>query len=111
MRNTMIAGAVLLVFAVSPAWAESAHSGHMQTKATQATHQGSGKVISVDREKLKVKMDHAPIASLNWPGMTMDFAVTRAELLDKMKPGAQVSFTLVPGEQPGRWVIDQITLK
>ena len=81
-----------------------------KNEATQLSHQGTGKVVSIDLEKLKVKLAHGPISSLNWPGMTMDFTVKRAVLLDKLQPDAQINFTLVPGDKPGRWVIDQITV-
>src|SRR5512142_102503 len=105
--------ALLLASAALPALAEQALSSNdTKNEAVKSiSHQGTGKVISIDREKLKVKLEHGPIASLNWPGMTMDFAVTRAGLLEKLQPGAQVTFRLVPGDVPGRWVIDQITQK
>lgn len=108
MKQSFIASTLLLALAASPAWADN----HLSSaKAAAVTHQGSGKVLAIDRDKLKVKMEHNPIASLNWPGMTMDFKVARAELLEKMKPGAEIGFTLVQGDKPGRWVIDQVTVK
>jgi Cu/Ag efflux protein CusF len=111
MRNTMLAATVLFALSGMPVWAEYQAGAHAQGKITQATHQGTGKVVSIEREKLKVKLEHAPIPSLNWPGMTMDFVVTRAALLDKLQPGMQINFTLVAGDKPGRWVIDNITLR
>ena len=108
MKHQLIATTLLLTLLASPAWADN-HAP--SAKAAAATHQGSGKVISIDRDKLKVKLEHGPIATLNWPGMTMDFSVTRAALLDKLQPGTQISFTLVPGDRPGRWVIDQVSVK
>lgn len=110
MKHQIISTTLLLALFAVPASAETVGS-HAQGKITQTTHQGTGKVVSIEREKLKVKLEHAPIPSLNWPGMTMDFAVSRAALLDKLQPGAQISFTLVQGDKPGRWVIDQIAPK
>lgn len=109
MKHQLIASTLLLTLLAGPAWADN--HAQAQGKAATVSHQGSGKVISIDRDKLKVKLEHGPIASLNWPGMTMDFSVTRAALLDKLQPGAQISFTLVPGDRPGRWVIDQVSAK
>ncbi|MEO6147747.1 MAG: copper-binding protein [Sulfuriferula sp.] len=109
MKHKIFATTLLLALSVSPVWADN--GSHPQNKAAQASHQGSGKVVSIDREKLKVKLEHGPIASLNWPGMTMDFAVTRAALLDKLQPGMQIIFTLVQGEKPGSWVIDKVSRK
>ena len=105
--------ALLLAGAALPALAEQVLPGDATKNeaAKSISHQGTGKVVSIDREKLKLKLEHGPIASLNWPGMTMDFAVTRAALLDNLQPGAQVVFTLVQEDKTGRWVIDQITRK
>lgn len=113
MKKQLVIMALLLAGAAQQALAEQVLSSN-ETKSEAAksiSHQGAGKVISIDRQRLKVKLEHGPIASLNWPGMTMDFAVTRAGLLEKLQPGAQVTFRLVPGDAPGRWVIDQITQK
>ncbi len=109
MKHQLIASTLLLTLLAGPAWADKPAAAISTVAA--ATHQGTGKVISIDRDKLKVKLEHGPIASLNWPGMTMDFSVTRAALLDKLQPGTQISFTLVPGDRPGRWVIDQVSVK
>ncbi len=111
MRNEMLAATLLLALGAAPVWAETHAGAHAQGKVTQATHQGTGKVVATEREKLRVKLEHGPIASLNWPGMTMDFAVSRAALLDKLQPGARINFTLVPGDMPGRWVIDRVEVK
>lgn len=111
MKTKIIITSMLLALVGAPVWAEGQGSSHVQNKAAKAMHQGNGKVISVDRENLKVKLEHGPIASLNWPGMTMDFVVTRVALLDKLRPGVQIAFTLVPGDKPGRWLIDEIKVK
>ena len=112
MRKQLVVMALLLASVAMPAVAEQALPGNStKTEAAKSSHQGMGRVVAIDREKLKVKLEHGPIASLNWPGMTMDFAVTRAALLDNLQPGAQVVFTLVREDKTGRWVIDQITRK
>lgn len=67
-------------------------------KAAQAaaapTHAGQGTIKAVDAAGLKVKLDHGPIASLKWPGMTMDFRVQKKKLLEGIKPGMRVEFEL-----------------
>ena len=65
-----------------------------QKKTEQATHQGTGKVVSVDRTKLRIKLAHEPIKSLGWSAMMMDFSVTKASLLDGLKEGDAVQFEL-----------------
>ena len=65
-----------------------------QRKTEQASHQATGKVVSIDRAKLRIKLAHDPIKSLDWPGMTMDFSVVKASLLDGLKEGDAVQFEL-----------------
>lgn len=76
----------------------------MQKKSEQTSHQGMGKVVSVDRAKLRIKLAHEPIKSLGWPGMTMDFSVAKASLLDGIKEGNAVRFELGQSKSKG-WVI------
>ena len=64
----------------------------VQKKTTQASHQGTGKVVSVDRAKLRIRLAHEPIKSLGWSAMVMDFSVTKASLLDSLKAGDLVRF-------------------
>lgn len=60
----------------------------------QVNHQGTGKVVSVDRAKLRIKLAHEPIKSLGWSAMMMDFSVASASLLDGIKAGDEVRFEL-----------------
>jgi Cu(I)/Ag(I) efflux system membrane fusion protein len=54
-----------------------------------------------------VILNHAPVASLNWLAMTMEFKVANTTLLTGLKPGTQVAFEFVE-RQPGEWVITSI---
>ena len=65
-----------------------------QKKTEQSSHQGTGKVMSVDRAKLRIKLAHEPIKSLGWSAMMMDFSVVNALLLDGLKAGDAVQFEL-----------------
>ena len=65
----------------------------------QSVHKANGTVIKLDRERGKVTIKHGPVASLNWPSMTMSFDVKDKALLDKAKAGQAVEFSFI---QSGR---------
>jgi Cu(I)/Ag(I) efflux system protein CusF len=65
----------------------------------QEPHQASGKVTKVDRAAGRVTIAHGPVATLNWPAMTMAFEVKDKALLDKMKPGANIEFSFVQSDR------------
>ena len=54
-----------------------------------------------------VTIAHDPIASLNWPAMTMDFRARDPALLQPLKPGQKVDFEIVE-ESAGEYVIVRI---
>ena len=70
-------------------------------------HPGQGTVNSVDAKAGKVNLSHGPVASLNWPGMTMNFTVADKEALTKLKPGQKVEFKVVE-KSKGQFVISEI---
>ncbi len=70
-------------------------------------HQAEGKVESIDRQAGSISISHGPVPSLKWPGMTMDFEVAHAGLLEGIKPGAAIAFEFVE-RKPGEWVITRI---
>jgi hypothetical protein len=53
---------------------------------------------------------HAPVASLNWPAMTMDFILANPALVEKLKAGAPVTIEFVE-RGPGEWVITKMEAK
>lgn len=65
----------------------------------QASHKAIGVVTKVDPAKSRVTIRHEPVASLNWPSMTMAFAVKDKITLDKMRKDSKVEFEFV---QQGR---------
>lgn len=67
----------------------------------------TGKVNKVDAAGHIINLTHGPIASLNWPGMTMDFMVDSAIDLTAVKSGDTVTFTVVKGGK-GFYVIDSL---
>ena len=83
-----------------------------QKKTEQANHQGTGKVVSIDRAKLRIKLAHEPIKSLGWSAMTMDFSVAKASLLNGLKEGDAVQFELRQSKpEESVWVIVKIEHK
>ena len=53
-----------------------------------------GVIRSINREQGKVKLKHGPIERLEMPGMTMVFRVKDKALLDQIKEGDEVGFTV-----------------
>jgi Cu/Ag efflux protein CusF len=95
MKNRIGIIALLLAGAVSlPLAAQPMSDMAKQKKTEQASHQGIGKVVSVDHAKSRIKLAHEPIKSLGWSAMSMDFSVTKASLLDGLKEGDAVQFEL-----------------
>jgi len=67
--------------------------------AAGQVHKGQGTVNSVDAKAGKVNLTHGPIASLKWPGMTMDFQVKDTAVLKGVTPGQNVEFDIVQAGQ------------
>lgn len=77
-----------------------AHSGHAHVQVT-------GTVNSVDAANRKINVSHAPIPTIGWPSMTMDFAVAPSVDLSAVQPGMPVKFDMEQG-QGGMYVIQAI---
>ena len=58
----------------------------------QTAHKATGVVTRVDAAKSRVTIKHDPVPSLNWPGMTMGFAVKDKATLDKLAKGKKIEF-------------------
>jgi RND family efflux transporter MFP subunit len=83
-----------------------AKSGSVQAKAAVG-HHGEGTLDAVDAAAGSVTITHTPIASLGWPGMTMDFTLANASLGGKLKAGSPVRFEFVE-RKPGEWLITKL---
>ena len=70
-------------------------------------HRAEGTVKAVDAKSGSVSIAHGPVATLNWPGMTMDFKPANSALLADLKPGAAIAFEFVE-RSPGEWVITKV---
>jgi Cu(I)/Ag(I) efflux system membrane fusion protein len=73
-----------------------------------AGHKTEGRIENIDAKAGTIALHHHPVATLNWPEMTMEFKVANTALLANLKAGANVAFEFVE-RQPGEWVITSIT--
>src|SRR5438128_42043 len=53
-----------------------------------------GKVTKVDAPAGRVTIAHEAIPAIKWPAMTMTFSVRQKALLERVRPGQKVDFTL-----------------
>jgi len=70
-------------------------------------HRASGRIDDYDAKTGTASIEHGPIESLGWPGMTMEFKVANEALLNGLKPGARIDFEFVERGE-GEWVITAI---
>jgi len=63
-----------------------------EAKEQSAVHKASGTVTKVDREKSRVTIKHGAVATLDWPAMSMAFAVKDKALLENLQPGRNIEF-------------------
>lgn len=80
-----------------------------KTQETPGVHRGTGVIRKVNIGDAKLTIEHGPIASLDWPPMTMDFAVNDKALLEKAKPGQQVEFEFA--ESGGGYLVSRVIVK
>ena len=71
-------------------------------------HRASGRIDDYDARTGTASIEHGPVASLNWPAMTMEFKIANEALLNGLKPGARIDFEFVE-RQPGEWVVTRVT--
>ncbi len=76
--------------------------------AAAVGHRAEGTVASVDTAAATLRLNHGPVASLNWPAMTMDFKAANAALLQGLRAGQRVSFEFVE-RQRGEYVVTSIS--
>ncbi len=112
MKTVLLAASLALsMTALPPALAaqdqEAPGDANKTTSTAPATHNGRGKVVSVDNQAGTVKLTHDPIKSLKWPKMTMDFKAHDPAMLKELKPGTQVDFELM--KMGGAYLIMKIS--
>jgi Cu(I)/Ag(I) efflux system protein CusF len=65
-----------------------------QTAPPITTEIVRARVVKVDAPRGKVTLKHAPIKSIQMEAMTMPFKVREGVMLDKLRPGDQVRFSV-----------------
>ncbi|MBP8214573.1 MAG: efflux RND transporter periplasmic adaptor subunit [Propionivibrio sp.] len=70
-------------------------------------HRAAGRIDDYDPKTGSATIEHGPVESLNWPGMTMEFKIANEALVKDLKPGARIEFEFVERGQ-GEWVVTAI---
>jgi Cu(I)/Ag(I) efflux system membrane fusion protein len=81
-----------------------------QAAKGSVSHQARGTLEAIDLKNGTVTVTHAPVASLNWPAMTMDFILANPGQVDQLKAGSPVDIEFVE-RGPGEWVITKMQAK
>ena len=89
---------------------KSALKGYGAAAKKVVSHHAEGVLDSRDAQAGSVVVTHDPVASLNWPKMTMEFIPAHSGMFANIKPGTPMSFEFVE-RNPGEWVITKIDLK
>ena len=98
--------AVALILPASlPALAQS-HAGHGSMGAAQSSSKVEGEIRKVDKAAGKLTIKHGEIKPMGMPPMTMMFPVKDKGLLDKVKEGDKVLFSLA--SEGGNMVVTAI---
>ncbi|HWQ40044.1 MAG TPA: efflux RND transporter periplasmic adaptor subunit [Burkholderiales bacterium] len=85
---------------------EAAATEPLKRMPAAAGHVAQGTVESLDAAAGKVVISHGPVVTLDWPPMTMGFAVKDKALLERLAPGQQIEFRFSEGKSG--YVIDEI---
>jgi Cu/Ag efflux protein CusF len=65
---------------------------NMPQAAQQAAHTAQGTVNSIDQAAGTVNISHGPVASANWPAMTMSFKLANPSSVGDLEAGQRVDF-------------------
>jgi len=106
MKKLLISTFALAAFGVAAVPA-SADDPHPPKAEAQKSYAAKGEVMAVDKAAGKVKLKHEAIAELEWPAMTMFFAVADKAQLDALSAGTRVEFQFVKANS-GAPLITQI---
>jgi Cu(I)/Ag(I) efflux system periplasmic protein CusF len=99
MKTSVLLLAAIAALSMSsiPSYAKDEMAMPMPT-AKATTHKdivGKGTVVSENKAG-SVTLQHEAIPAIGWGAMTMEFKVKDKMLLDKVKKGDKVQFTLMP---------------
>ena len=68
----------------------------------------AGTIQSLDPQQARITIAHGPVPRLNWPAMTMTFAVRDPAMLRGLRRGDRVTFALHPSPVNGTYMIERI---
>jgi Cu/Ag efflux protein CusF len=100
IRVSAIAAMLLFAGCGSPN-GETANSGsggampgmpNMPQSTQQPAHMAHGTVNSIDQAAGTVNISHGPVASANWPAMSMTFKLANPSAASGIEPGQRVDF-------------------
>lgn len=83
---------------------ERLQSASAPQAAEDGAHQAAGRITAIGEDSITIA--HGPVASLQWPGMTMAFQLERADMARGLAVGDEVRFRFRQVEQGYR--IDEI---
>ena len=69
--------------------------GKKPASSAQGSHHAKATVKKIDAKQSTVTLAHDPVASLNWPAMTMSFKVKDKALMPKLVAGKRVDVEFV----------------
>jgi Cu/Ag efflux protein CusF len=100
IRVSAIAAVLLFAGCGSPN-GDAANSGsggtmpgmpNMPQSAQPPAHMAQGMVNSIDQAAGTVNISHGPVASANWPAMSMSFKLSNPSSASGIEPGQRVDF-------------------
>jgi len=98
--------AIALVLPASPPAMAQSHGSHGSMGAAQTASKIDGEVRKVDKAAGKLTIKHGEIKAMGMPPMTMMFVARDKALLDKVKVGDKVRFSLA--SEGGNMVVTEI---
>jgi Cu(I)/Ag(I) efflux system protein CusF len=104
-----VALSLLALALVLPVWVPAlaqSHAGHGSMGAAQSTSKVEGEIRKVDKAAGKLTIKHGEIKQMGMPPMTMMFPVKDKGMLDKVKEGDKVLFSLA--SEGGNMVVTAI---
>ena len=106
MKKILIISLAVAAFGIAATSTYADDTHHPQTEA-QKSYSVIGEVVAVDKTAGRVKLKHEAVPELNWPGMTMFFAVSDKTQLDILEVGNRIEFQFVK-DKDGAPLITQI---
>lgn len=89
-KTAALLASLLLGASVATAQGMQGMAGMAKEAGAQPMHKASGTVKRLDQKAGTVTLAHGPVATLNWPAMTMSFKVKDKGLLPRLAEGSKV---------------------